>query len=326
LQELCEMFNIKKNTDKYSLYLIKHQKVKDCTPTAEDFVAIEKDDDLWKFLADFLDDFIASKNAQAPGGAGKLYAPFLTGKLLSKKVKAYFLSKAPTNQTQGNFYEFYDAGRIVKIKKNTSSLGDEKNLDRPVEPIYSKSDVVACIFCQNLSSQKDLVRQLGPLYGPFNFEKRKIYFHEMCALWMPGIFMNKNNKLQNWKQEIHRSLGETCNICSAKGGGLKCFHKNCTNTFHYYCVLNNPETANLNPERFSMYCSDHTVEFFAKYPELCNDPWVCKVCDKNERDYDVLLCDDCDQGWHLDCLDPPLEEIPDGEWYCEGCLIKEFLD
>ena len=27
-------------------------------------------------------------------------------------------------------------------------------------------------------------------------------------------------------------------------------------------------------------------------------------------------------GWHMDCLDPPLEENPEGSWYCPQCITS----
>eukprot|EP00959_Pyramimonas_sp_CCMP1952_P432318 9053227-Pyramimonas_sp.AAC.1 len=34
----------------------------------------------------------------------------------------------------------------------------------------------------------------------------------------------------------------------------------------------------------------------------------------------MLLCDKCDLGWHMFCLDPPLGEIPEGDWFCPRCV------
>jgi hypothetical protein len=38
----------------------------------------------------------------------------------------------------------------------------------------------------------------------------------------------------------------------------------------------------------------------------------------------ILLCDgdDCGAEWHMFCLDPPLEEVPEGDWYCPACVAK----
>jgi hypothetical protein len=29
----------------------------------------------------------------------------------------------------------------------------------------------------------------------------------------------------------------------------------------------------------------------------------------------MLLCDGCDDAYHMFCLDPPLKSIPEGDWY-----------
>lgn len=34
----------------------------------------------------------------------------------------------------------------------------------------------------------------------------------------------------------------------------------------------------------------------------------------------MILCDSCKSGYHLFCLDEPLDEAPKGDWYCESCL------
>jgi len=33
----------------------------------------------------------------------------------------------------------------------------------------------------------------------------------------------------------------------------------------------------------------------------------------------MLLCDQCDLGYHMYCLEPPLNDIPDTKWYCIKC-------
>lgn len=57
------------------------------------------------------------------------------------------------------------------------------------------------------------------------------------------------------------------------------------------------------------------------------DDTYCEICrnveEGNKNDDKIILCDDCDCGYHIYCLDPPLEEIPkDDEWYCRSCLDK----
>lgn len=43
-------------------------------------------------------------------------------------------------------------------------------------------------------------------------------------------------------------------------------------------------------------------------------PWEgCCVCWEDEDRKHILLCDKCDAEYHIYCLDPPLEEVPEGK-------------
>jgi ''chromo'' (CHRromatin Organisation MOdifier) domain./PHD-finger. len=46
---------------------------------------------------------------------------------------------------------------------------------------------------------------------------------------------------------------------------------------------------------------------------------VCEVCGTNFSVQDILLCDICDKLYHRQCLDPPLDELPEGDWFCDAC-------
>lgn len=45
---------------------------------------------------------------------------------------------------------------------------------------------------------------------------------------------------------------------------------------------------------------------------------TCWVCGTRGM---LLLCDnrDCGRSWHRECLDPPMTEVPEGEWHCPVC-------
>ena len=47
----------------------------------------------------------------------------------------------------------------------------------------------------------------------------------------------------------------------------------------------------------------------------------CKVC-RDHRHWDLmLLCDSCDDGYHTYCLNPPLPDVPEQEfWLCPRCI------
>jgi hypothetical protein len=51
---------------------------------------------------------------------------------------------------------------------------------------------------------------------------------------------------------------------------------------------------------------------------------TCEVChDKvvNCRTGTMLLCDNCNTGWHMKCLTPPLRKKSAGDWFCSTCPV-----
>jgi hypothetical protein len=67
-------------------------------------------------------------------------------------------------------------------------------------------------------------------------------------------------------------------------------------------------------------------ELLVSLSELPKAPWeeeVCKVCGVDRDDNSVLLCDTCDAEYHFYCLNPPLERIPEGNWYCPSCVASK---
>jgi PHD and RING finger domain-containing protein 1 len=39
----------------------------------------------------------------------------------------------------------------------------------------------------------------------------------------------------------------------------------------------------------------------------------------------MLLCDGCDLGYHLECLDPPMDTVPLEEWFCPDCALSNSV-
>lgn len=77
-------------------------------------------------------------------------------------------------------------------------------------------------------------------------------------------------------------------------------------------------------------------------PELEDTPegrWSCPHCENEgpeEKDDDehqefcrickdggeLLCCDSCPSAYHTHCLNPPLTDIPDGDWKCPRCSVS----
>uniref|UniRef100_A0A669EQZ9 Chromodomain helicase DNA binding protein 4a n=1 Tax=Oreochromis niloticus TaxID=8128 RepID=A0A669EQZ9_ORENI len=59
-----------------------------------------------------------------------------------------------------------------------------------------------------------------------------------------------------------------------------------------------------NGDAGDMEEDDHHMEF-------------CRVCKDGGE---LLCCDSCPSSYHIHCLNPPLPEIPNGEWICPRCM------
>ena len=48
----------------------------------------------------------------------------------------------------------------------------------------------------------------------------------------------------------------------------------------------------------------------------------CAVC---QRTGELLMCDTCNLVYHLQCLEPPLNGVPQGLWSCPKCVVSIVL-
>ncbi|KAH8265684.1 hypothetical protein KR026_001191 [Drosophila bipectinata] len=60
-----------------------------------------------------------------------------------------------------------------------------------------------------------------------------------------------------------------------------------------------------------------------RYRWQCIECKYCSICGTSDNDDQLLFCDDCDRGYHMYCLSPPLITPPEGSWSCKLC-IDEF--
>ncbi|XP_059631732.1 PHD finger protein EHD3-like [Cornus florida] len=77
---------------------------------------------------------------------------------------------------------------------------------------------------------------------------------------------------------------------------------------------------------------DNEVEFLAQEPnlhsseqtEVCGVYKVCacRRCGEKADGGDCLVCDSCEEMYHVSCIEPAVEEIPLKNWYCSDCTAK----
>ncbi|XP_060898722.1 lysine (K)-specific demethylase 5Ba [Labrus mixtus] len=72
-------------------------------------------------------------------------------------------------------------------------------------------------------------------------------------------------------------------------------------------------------------CTDHEETVLNKInkPTSKVDQYMCLVCGCGTAEDRLLLCDGCDDSYHIFCLIPPLHDVPKGDWRCPKCLAQE---
>lgn len=52
------------------------------------------------------------------------------------------------------------------------------------------------------------------------------------------------------------------------------------------------------------------------------DSAVCQICFIDKDDNQVVICDNCHNGFHMYCMRPVMVNIPKGDWFCNECSSR----
>ena len=108
---------------------------------------------------------------------------------------------------------------------------------------------------------------------------------------------------------------EYCEICKQGGEIILC--DTCPRAYHLVCL--DPELDEAPEGKWSCpYCEKHGPTIVEESEEDEHMEF-CRTCKEGGE---LLCCDSCNNAYHLRCVEPPLEEIPDGEWTCHRCACE----
>lgn len=107
-------------------------------------------------------------------------------------------------------------------------------------------------------------------------------------------------------------LCKHCGTCEDESKQfLVCGHPYCAYKFYHALCL-----------RESQIATDKQKKLQCWYCPSC----LCRVCFKNKDDEQIVLCDGCDDAYHLYCMNPQRETVPRGSWYCTLCSARRSAD
>eukprot|EP00794_Sanderia_malayensis_P000401 gene401-1035_t len=145
----------------------------------------------------------------------------------------------------------------------------------------------------------------------------------------------ENSEKPTDDQETLNDEQKECPICLVEFNGQIIGNpENCRHFFCVVCIKEWAKTVNSCPidrMKFNVINVQRSVngalleEYYVddidpdKKEEFEMDPTFCQVCNLCDREDRLLLCDECDNGYHLECLTPPLDHVPIEDWYCSRC-------
>uniref|UniRef100_UPI00358F9DE4 chromodomain-helicase-DNA-binding protein 4-like isoform X2 n=1 Tax=Myxine glutinosa TaxID=7769 RepID=UPI00358F9DE4 len=118
-----------------------------------------------------------------------------------------------------------------------------------------------------------------------------------------------------------------CEVCQQGGEIILC--DTCPRAYHLVCL--DPELDKAPEGTWSCpHCEKEGIQWEAKGENENEDDEeepddeeeeddhmeFCRVCKDGGE---LLCCDACPSSYHIHCLNPPLPEIPNGEWLCPRC-------
>uniref|UniRef100_A0AAQ6AA70 DNA helicase n=1 Tax=Amphiprion ocellaris TaxID=80972 RepID=A0AAQ6AA70_AMPOC len=115
-----------------------------------------------------------------------------------------------------------------------------------------------------------------------------------------------------------------CEVCQQGGEIILC--DTCPRAYHLVCL--DPELEKAPEGKWSCpHCEKEGIQWEAKDEEEDEEEVAgeeeddhmefCRVCKDGGE---LLCCDTCPSSYHIHCLNPPLPEIPNGEWLCPRCM------
>ncbi|XP_054147849.1 chromodomain-helicase-DNA-binding protein 5 isoform X1 [Melozone crissalis] len=143
--------------------------------------------------------------------------------------------------------------------------------------------------------------------------------------------LGKRGKKRKKKKRIEEGDGyetdhqDYCEVCQQGGEIILC--DTCPRAYHLVCL--DPELEKAPEGKWSCpHCEKEGIQWEPKEEEEEEEDGgeeeeeeddhmeFCRVCKDGGE---LLCCDTCPSSYHLHCLNPPLPEIPNGEWLCPRC-------
>lgn len=150
-----------------------------------------------------------------------------------------------------------------------------------------------CVVCEKVNAPRTLISHGVNDISPTNGEP----FYE--------IEENSNGSMENGLQMSEESKNNSmCKVCGGEVEDGEKFRM----CGHSFCVSKYYHTRCLTTKQLKSYAA-------CWYCPSC----LCRICLNDKDDDKIVLCDGCDDAYHIYCMKPPRTSIPRGKWFCRKC-------
>ncbi|KAI8637375.1 hypothetical protein BD408DRAFT_58520 [Parasitella parasitica] len=122
-------------------------------------------------------------------------------------------------------------------------------------------------------------------------------------------------RLKKWA-EIGRVLGYARKQCTSMSNALKTAYQKVILPYEIWYTKHKDDVDQFTVKK----------EHGSSSSTDSNENDTCEICHKSENEEKLLLCDGCNRGFHMYCLNPPLTVIPKTDWFCFQCLTAVGKD
>ncbi|CAL0307875.1 unnamed protein product [Lupinus luteus] len=94
----------------------------------------------------------------------------------------------------------------------------------------------------------------------------------------------------------------------------------------YYEKVGVPANCSFEGEKELLYNWESNSQMKPEQTEECATykTCTCRHCGKKADGKDCLVCDSCEEMYHVPCIEPAVKEIPQKSWFCANCSCKEI--
>uniref|UniRef100_A0A673FTP4 Chromodomain-helicase-DNA-binding protein 4-like n=1 Tax=Sinocyclocheilus rhinocerous TaxID=307959 RepID=A0A673FTP4_9TELE len=173
--------------------------------------------------------------------------------------------------------------------------------------------------------KKSKAKKVAPLKIKLGNFKRKRSSVSIYICYKPSFSFVVDEDADGYETD-HQDY---CEVCQQGGEIILC--DTCPRAYHMVCL--DPDMERAPEGTWSCpHCEKEGIQWEAREEssegEEENDDGeveeeddhhmeFCRVCKDGGE---LLCCDTCPSSYHLHCLNPPLPDIPNGEWICPRCL------